>query len=445
LSAAPLRQGHKRFNVTSGLGRDIMATAASADRHISMDAVRGFAVLGILLMNIVGMGLPGFSYIDPNYYGGSDGANLWTWAVNFVVADGKMRGLFSMLFGASMLLIADRAEKGSALGPNQIHYRRMFWLVVIGVLHGVFLWYGDILVFYAIAGMLAFPLRKLDPKMLICIGAAIFFGLLAWGLYKHAHLEVLQAAAMAPGASATAVSAWKEASFALGPPPEILQMDLKGFGGGFVDALKQRSMMFMLMHVAISTDEYIEAFSLILIGAGLFKLGFFTLKWPTRAYAAVIAVGYLIGVPVTVWLAWRIASSDFAQMLTHELMIWSAAPRIFIALAHAAVLMLAIRAGMLMWLTNRLAAAGRMALSNYIGTSVITMLIFTGVGFGLFGELQRYQLYFVVAGVWAAILLWSKPWLARFQYGPLEWVWRSLVRWSPQPFSKGAAAPQPAV
>jgi uncharacterized protein len=423
-----------------------MAATASGDRHVSMDAVRGFAVLGILLMNIVGMGLPGFAYIDPNYYGGSEGPNLWTWAVNFVLADGKMRGLFTLLFGASMLLIADRAERGAqALGPNQIHYRRMFWLVMIGVLHGVFLWYGDILVFYAIAGMLAFPLRKLDPKVLIGVGVAIFAGLVAWGLYEHAHLEVLQAAAMAPGASAAAIADWQTASFALGPPPELLQAELAAFGGSFVEATKHRGFMFFLMHTVISPSEYVEAFSLILVGAGLFSLGFFTLRWPTRAYAAVIAIGYLVAVPITVWLAWRIAASDFEPMLNHELMIWSAAPRLFIALAHAAVLMLMVRAGVLTWLADRLAAAGRMALTNYVGTSLVTALIFNGFGLGLFGELQRYQLYFVVAGVWALILLWSKPWLARFQYGPLEWVWRSLVRWSPQPFARTAASPQPAV
>ena len=90
-----------------------MAAAKAGDRYVSMDAVRGFAVLGILLMNIVGMGLPGFAYIDPTFYGGADGANLWTWAANFVFTDGKMRALFTMLFGASILLISERAERGS--------------------------------------------------------------------------------------------------------------------------------------------------------------------------------------------------------------------------------------------------------------------------------------------------------------------------------------------
>ena len=93
-------------------------TSASAERHLSIDAVRGFAVLGILLMNIVGMGLPSFAYLDPTYAGGSTGADMWTWAVNNVLTDGKMRALFTMLFGASTVLIADRAELAACLAAE---------------------------------------------------------------------------------------------------------------------------------------------------------------------------------------------------------------------------------------------------------------------------------------------------------------------------------------
>lgn len=413
-------------------------TTQASDRYVSMDAVRGFAVLGILLMNIVGMGLPGFAYIDPTFYGGADGANLWTWAVNFVFTDGKMRALFTMLFGASILLISERAEKGSGLSPAQVHYRRGFWLLLIGLIHGTILWYGDILVFYAVAGMVAFPLRKLNPKLLIAIGAVVFFALMGWHLYEHAHLAALKAAAEATGASAAAVEAFREASFALGPPPEFTEQALAGFGGGITDVIPARAIMFLMMHTVISPGEYVEAFALILVGMGLFRLGFFTLKWPTRAYAAVIAVGYLIAAPITAWMAWRGASSGFDAMVLHEINGWTAAPRIFIALAHASVIMLLVRAGVLRWLVDRLAAAGQMALSNYLGTSILAVLIFDGWALGLFGELQRYQLYFVVLGIWAAILLWSKPWMERFHYGPFEWAWRSLVQWKPQPWAKSS-------
>src|SRR5436190_5142282 len=153
-------------------------------RHISIDAVRGFAVLGILLMNIVSMGLPTFAYVDPTYVGGSTGPNLWTWATMFVVADGKMRTLFTLLYGASLVLITDRAAAGSRLGPAQVHYRRAFWLWVIGVIHHVFVWVGDILMFYAVAGALAYPFRKLKPWLLVGIGLAIYLGLAAYDIWE---------------------------------------------------------------------------------------------------------------------------------------------------------------------------------------------------------------------------------------------------------------------
>lgn len=415
-----------------------MMTTQAQDRFVSIDAVRGFAVLGILLMNIVGMGLPGFAYIDPTFYGGADGANLWTWATNFVFTDGKMRALFTMLFGASIVLISERAERGAGLSPAQTHYRRASWLLLIGLIHGTVLWYGDILVFYAVAGMFAYPLRKLDPKLLIGIGAGVFFGLMGWHVYEHVELAALKAAAEAPGAAAATVEAFREASFALGPPPDFVQQALAGFGGGFTDVIAARSQMFMLMHLVISTSEYVEAFGLILVGMGLFRLGFFTLAWPSRVYATLIVFGYLVCAPVTAWMAWRVAASGFDAMTIHEMNVWTAAPRIFIALAHASVIMLIVRAGALRWLTDRLAAAGQMALTNYLMSSIIAVIVFDGWTFGLFGELQRYQLYFVVLGVWATILLWSKPWMEAFHYGPFEWVWRSLVQWKPQPWGKKA-------
>jgi uncharacterized protein len=120
-------------------------------------------------------------------------------------------------------------------------------------------------------------------------------------------------------------------------------------------------------------------------------------------------------------------------------MVWQSITRPFIALAHASVLLLIVRAGLFQDLVSRLEAAGRMAFTNYLMTSVITSLVFCGYGLGLYGHLSRAEQLWVVAGVWALILLWSRPWLARFRYGPLEWIWRSLVQWKRQPFRKATA------
>ena len=416
-------------------------TISNDVRHQSIDAVRGFAVLGILLMNIVGMGLPSFSYIDPTYAGGSTGADLWTWAVNNVLTDGKMRGLFTILFGASTLLIAMRAE-GSRPGPMQTHYRRMFWLFVFGMVHAYLFWWGDILVCYALAGLFLFPFRNVDAKALIGLGAVILIVLLTYNAIDSEHLLALHAAAVAPGASAAAIKAWQDASVTVVLPPELKAQELAGFGGGFFDALQARARMAMFLQIMLNPTDYIpEAIGNMFIGMGLYRLGFFTLGWPSRAYGALIAFGYLVAAPITAWLAYRMWRSGFDPVVLHQLGSWQQATRPFIALAHASVLLLLVRAGAVRWLVNRFAAAGRMAFSNYLMTSIITTFIFCGFGFGLYGKLSRFELLYVVAGVWAFILIWSAPWLARFHYGPFEWLWRTLVRWEPQPFLKGTVKP----
>jgi uncharacterized protein len=361
-----------------------------------------------------------------------------------VLTDGKMRGLFTILFGASTVLIAQRAE-GSPPGPMQTHYRRMFWLFVFGMFHAYLFWWGDILVCYAIAGLFLFPFRKLDPKWLIAIGAAVLVALLAYNALQDIRLVALHTAAMAPGASAQAVKAWQEASVTVVLPPEMKAQEIAGFGGGFFDALRSRAQMALFLQLMLNPTDYLpEAIGNMLIGMGLFRLGYFTLGWSTRAYAALIAFGYLIAAPITAWLAYLMWKSGFDPLVLHQLGDWQQATRPFIALAHGSVVLLIIRAGALRWLVDRLSAAGRMAFSNYLMTSIITTFLFCGFGFGLYGKLSRFELLYVVAGVWAFMLLWSAPWLARFQYGPFEWAWRSLVRWEPQPFAKRRTTPAPA-
>ena len=414
---------------------------AAGDRHVSIDAVRGFAVLGILLMNIVGMGLPAFAYLDPTYAGGSTGADLWTWAVNNVLTDGKMRALFTMLFGASAVLIAERAEGGRP-GPAATHYRRMFWLFAFGMLHAYFLWWGDILVTYALAGLVIFPFRKLGVRVQVAIGVAILAGLLAANIFVADQLKALHAAAATPGATPAALAAWREASQLVAPSQALKAVEIAGFRGGFMDALQVRAQAARLLQMYLMpTDEIPEAIGQMFLGMALFRSGFFTLRWSRRAYLATLAVGYLLAAPATAWLAWRIQQSHFDPLVLNRLETWQQVTRPLIALAHASVILLIVRSGAAAAVVSRLAAAGRMAFSNYLMTSIITTLVFCGFGLGLYARLSRFQELAVVAGVWVFILAWSKPWLARFHYGPFEWAWRSLVRWAPQPFVRGRAGP----
>ena len=134
------------------------------ERVSGLDTIRGFALLGILLMNIAGFGLPFAAYDNPVPAGGYTGKNLLTWFVVSIVADGKMRAIFSMAFGASVYLLIDRLiRKGAAASAADIHYRRMLWLLLFGLIHGYLIWSGDILYVYAMCGLVLYPLRKLSP------------------------------------------------------------------------------------------------------------------------------------------------------------------------------------------------------------------------------------------------------------------------------------------
>jgi uncharacterized protein len=392
-------------------------------------------------MNIVGMGMPAFAYVDPTYAGGATGPDLWTWAVNNVLTDGKMRALFTMLFGASTVLIAERAEGGRP-GPMATHYRRMFWLLVFGMIHAYFLWWGDILVTYSLAGLVIFPFRKLAVRLQLAIGIAMLAALLGLNLFEAHELTALHAAAVSRGASPAALKAWQQASQLVAPAPELKTEELLGYRGGFLDALRVRSVAARLLQLYLMpTNEIPEAIGQMFVGMALFRSGFFTLRWSSRRYLAMLAAGYLLAVPGTAWIAWRIWKAGFEPLALNRLEDWQQVTRPLIALAHASVILLIVRSGALQGAVDRLAAAGRMAFSNYLMTSIITTFVFCGFGLGLYGRLSRFGELAVVGGVWIFILAWSKPWLARFHYGPFEWAWRSLVRWSPQPFVRGPQGP----
>ena len=390
-----------------------------------MDAVRGFAVCGILLMNIVVLGQPAGAYQDPTYVSTPPPADMAVWLFNYVFADGKMRALFTMLFGASTALIAERVAASGAI-PEEVHFRRMFWLFVIGMMHAWLVWYGDILVQYAAAGAIGFFLWRLQPRMLwlfflLMIGLQLFQ---YWGL----HLEASRP--FPPGAGDAAAAA--------------LRREIANYRGDYSQALAERAPMTLYFQRVLLPRYLPELLGFMAFGIALYRNGFLTGAWPGSAYRKTIALGYLVAAPLTLPLAWLLVTRDFPSNLGPLAEGASMLLRPFIAMAHAAAVIMLLKSGKLGWLTERLEAAGRMAFSNYVGTSLVTTTLFYGYGFGLFARLSRAELYWVVLGVWVLILLWSKPWLQRYRYGPLEWLWRSLAQGEWQPMRRGGASALPA-
>lgn len=415
-------------------------TSTAPTRIASIDAVRGFAVCGILLMNIVSMGMPGYAYIDPSYWGRPDQADFAVWAINYVFADGKMRALFTMLFGASMLLIIEgAAAKPEGRSPAEIHYRRLFWLFVFGMIHAWFFWYGDILTSYAIAGAIAFPLWRWRTRSLALLAALLLLMQGGLNLAHHAQLNALRTAATAPSATPKQRAEWEKTIRAAVPDATAAQAEYRGYRGDYVDALNARVPMATMFQTTLLWIGMPELLGFLALGMVLFRTGFFAGRWRRRGYLAIITLGYLVAVPLMIPVAHRVMAADWDPVLLPLTDTISLALRSFIALAHASVVILLVRSRHLRWLVSRLEAAGRMAFSNYLGTTLVTTTIFYGYGFSLFGELSRAELYLVVALVWLLILVWSRPWLARFDYGPLEWLWRRLARGAPVPLRKTTA------
>lgn len=415
-----------------------MASAAPMDsRFISLDVVRGVAVMGILLMNIVGFAMPFQAYGNPAAYGGTSPIDMAFWATNFVVADGKMRGLFSILFGASMLLVIQRAkasERSSAL----THYSRMTWLLLFGVIHAYAIWYGDILMLYAAVGMVAFFFRKMEAHKLVTLGIILIIvqTILVGGVTYS--LWALREAALAPDAQPETVQAWFEMAAMSGtPPPDELAENLALYRGNYAGIMEQRLGPDLMLPIIGNFMFSFATLGLMLLGMAGLKSGFLTGALSRETYAKCIRYGYLVGIPIQMLLALFLMRSGFdpVSLWLYDMSL-QMVPDLLIMLGHAALILYWVKSSAGSALIARIAATGRAAFTNYLGTSLICTTLFYGYGLGLYGELSRASLYIVVLGIWALMLLWSKPWLDRFRYGPLEWLWRSLARHELQPIRK---------
>lgn len=408
-------------------------------RVLTLDIVRGVAVMGILAMNIVAFAMPFQAYMNPLAYGWETGADFASWVVSFIFIDGKMRGLFSFLFGASMLLVIERAQ-ASGQAAASIHYRRMVWLLVFGLIHLYLIWFGDILVGYALVGMIAWFFRNRQPRALVRWGIGLLVvQLLVFAVFAASAFYLREAAA-APGASADVLKQWRGLEQQFGVPAgQPLAAKLAMFRGDYGAIAGYRLTEHAtgpLKGLALFGWETLAYF---LFGMVALRNGFLRGGWSDAAYRRTALIGFGIGVPAYALLAWILTRDGFSVPMVFAIVMAATVPfRPLLVVATAALIILLTRRGGA--LVERIAAAGRAAFTNYLGTSLIMTSLFYGYGVGLFGHLSRAELWLPVVAMWALMLLWSKPWLDRFQYGPFEWLWRSLARGAPQPMRRPAAA-----
>lgn len=410
--------------------------AAPRQRIAQLDAIRGFAVMGIFSANIVTFALPDAAYYNPAAAGGWHGLDLAAFAFNLLVIDSRMRSLFSMLFGASLLLVADRAEAAGA-SPARIHYARMLVLMAVGIAHFIGLFSGDILTLYALAGMIAFAFRRRSARTLAAVGALLLvlhvalFALMTRGQYYTDHFAHL------PHARRAMVETWNQGFGALYPTPAQLAAERSlhlGPWTGLAAARAARLGEWLSNSLAVLPDTL----GLMLIGMAGLRSGFLTGAWSRRRYRAIALVGIGLGLAGGLAiLADDVASRFWVIALMGHAFVTQTPLAAVQALGYAALVILAVRRrGALM---ERVAAAGRCAFSNYLGSSLLASFLFDGWGLGWFGTLSRWQSWLVVPLAWLLMLAWSKPWLERFRYGPLEWAWRSLARGRLQPMRRDRA------
>lgn len=414
-------------------------TSPPTDRIVTLDIVRGVAVMGILAMNIVAFAMPMAAYMNPLAYGSEGAIDFASYAFNFVLIDGKMRGLFSFLFGASMLLVIQQAEaKGE--NPAAVHFRRQLWLLLFGAIHFYFIWFGDILFGYAVIGMVAWFFRAKSPRTLIVIGAALVLLQFAMMASMAAGVRDLSQQMADGTANAETLRQWREmTAWVRIPTPSELSEQMGLILGPWSGVVHNQLTKHLADPLVFSVMFGPETLAYMLFGMAALKSGFFTGQWSDEEYSRAALRGFLIAIPFYLILVWLIFRSTFSETaLFAYSMVMTVLLRPFVIAAIAALIILLTRDhGRL---TQRIEAAGRAAFTNYLGTSILMTALFYGWGLGLYGDLSRAQLWLVVIAMWVLMLAWSKPWLERYRYGPFEWLWRSLARWKVQPMRKAVPA-----
>ncbi len=404
------------------MGNAMLQPTQENERVDSIDVLRGFALLGILIMNIQSFGLIDQKYMNPMAQGPLSAVSYAWWLVAHLFFDSKMMSIFSALFGAGIVLMWERAkEKGRSFA--WLHYRRMFWLLVIGLAHAHLLWHGDILVPYAMCGMLVYWLCGWRAGWLLTIGIVF--------------LVVGSALSIFVGLSMPHWPKEQVAEMALDWSPSVEQIAANKtiYLGSWLDQLPHRSQTAFFMETFLFLFVWIwRAGGLMLVGMALFKWEVFQARRSDKFYWAGLFFGFGVGLPLIGFGVYQFEMNDWSLKYSffqgHQYNYWGS---LLVAFGYVCVMMLFHKQ---QWMNRAISAVGQMALTNYLLQTVICTSFFYGHGLGWFGQLHRTELVFVVVAVWAFQLTVSPIWLNQFRFGPMEWAWRSLSYWKIQPIRR---------
>jgi uncharacterized protein len=418
---------------------------SSTARWLELDALRGFAVLGIFWVNIIYLGWPYGAIPYPILFGGIPELNILSWGFIHLLVEGAMFALFSMLFGASALMLLGEQRLAGPMGLRAVdhYYRRNLWLIGFGLIHAfVLLWPLEILFSYGVLGLALFPLRNLKSRTLLISGVV----LVAWGTYPLLPLELLPEATETIQQQATppAPSSNAELLLALEVEQEIADIQAEMalyhsdypaiFLGNIEVAIGQQT-------TNLYESNIWDAGGMMLVGMALFKWGVLTGERSLVFYLTMMLLGFTLAIFLRLPGVSASISSGFDSEQIHNIAsVPNLMGRLPLALGYIGLIMLLCRWGLLSNLTRALADTGRLAFTNYITQTLFAIFVFYGFGLGLFGKLTFYQLIMTAMLFGGMQILVSVFWLKYFHQGPLEWLWRSLVHLKLLPFRKPALA-----
>ena len=431
----------------------LAAPVSQQERIILLDSLRGFAILGILLMNIPGFALPDPIMYDPSVLNEWGSINFRTYYFIDWFMEGSQRALFSMLFGAGIILFITRQEKKlDGLWPTDYFIRRQLWLLVFGLFNAfVLLWFWDILFQYAIVGIIMFAFRRLSPKALI-IGAVISLLLMTVRENVDAtrRRDIITKGEAIAKIDTTKTKLTDEQKEQLGAmtgmkeksTPEAkkkeMEKNLAIVRGDYAGFYKYQSERSFRGEVHYTYDGLWDIMVFMFLGMAFFKNGVITGQASTKTYWILFIGGLGIGLVLSYFrlqplIDHKFNSFEYTKNVRFEFYEIS---RTFRALGIFGLIMLLYRSGWFKWLFALMRPVGQMAFTNYLMQSLLVGLFFYGIGFGMYGKLERHQIYYVVGATWLLQIIWSHTWLRYFRFGPLEWAWRSLTYWKIQPIKR---------
>lgn len=408
--------------------------ALTMQRQISIDIARGVAILGILLMNISSFAYPEAAYFNPDAYQLSALDKPIFYGM-YLLVNQKMMGLLSLLFGASVVLLSEAAlARGDK--PLGYYYRRTAWLFIIGMAHAILLWEGDVLTIYAVCGCCLFWLRNWSSVWLITLGIIVF--LLPGLVQLDAQEQLLDLSA----------AELKELIDIWAPSAASIQAQIDSAAGPYYDRLLERidtqlvepdSAAKLLFWDSLYIEFFGRALGMMLLGMGLYRSGVLQASKSKRFYQIMAVAGLSIGLAITATSLWLNIEqdwhADYSMFAGRVLNYFGTLALVF---GFVGVIVLFSNSAYLPRLKQGLIAVGRTALTNYLMHSVIALFVFGGLGFGLFGQLDRLIQLLLVALIWACQMVLSVWWLKRFRYGPVEYCWRCASQWSLVPMRRTA-------